>query len=102
MTSPDHTTRLQADTPIDCTVYRCSRQDAMYVYLRAELSPETLPEPLRRQTGRLTEVMRLTLDASRRLANADAAAVVARLRESGWYLQLPPQGGLRAHLHFGD
>ena len=91
-----------ADAAVACVVYRCSRQDEMYLYVREGLDPATLPEPLQRQAGRLTEVMRLSLDSRRRLARADVATVVARLCESGWYLQLPPGGRVRAHLHFGD
>lgn len=74
----------------------------MYLYVRADLDPAELPEPLHRQAGRLSEVMHLSLDAGRRLARADVATVIARLQETGWYLQLPPEGRVQAHLHFGD
>lgn len=91
-----------ANAVVACVVYRCSRQDEMYLYVREDLDPATLPEPLHRQAGRLTEVMRLSLGAGRKLARADVASVIARLHETGWYLQLPPEGRMQAHLHFGD
>ena len=99
---PNPSATTPSEAAVACVVYRCSRQDEMYLYVRADLDPATLPEPLQRQAGRLTEVMRLSLGSGRRLARADVATVVARLHESGWYLQLPPEGRVRAHLHFGD
>ncbi|MEQ1438490.1 YcgL domain-containing protein [Fontimonas sp. SYSU GA230001] len=88
--------------PIDCQVYRCSRQHEMYVYLRADLTTEHLPAELLQRTGRLSPVMALTLHPRRRLARADVGTVIERLRAVGWYLQLPPRDGVDAHLHFGD
>lgn len=88
--------------PIECQVLRCSRQDEMYVYLRADLKAEALPPELLQRLGRLTPVMRLTLDAQKRLARVDAATVIERLRNTGWYLQMPPRDRVDAHLHFGD
>jgi hypothetical protein len=87
---------------ISCVVYRCSRQEEMYLYLRADLPPEALPENLRRLTGRLTRVMDLELTPERRLARVEVAAVRTRLAGEGWYLQLPPQGQMHGHLHDGD
>lgn len=85
-----------------CRVYRCSRQSEMYLYLRADLPPEQLPEVLLQKAGRLTEVMSLQLHAQRKLARVDVRSVMQRLREEGWYLQMPPRGEVQAHLHFGD
>lgn len=85
-----------------CTVYRCSRQDQMYLYLREHLAPDTLPEALRRRAGRMTAVMTLELSPTRRLARADVGRVMAELASTGWFLQLPPDGGTRAHLDDGD
>lgn len=85
-----------------CAVYRCSKQDEMYLYLRADLQPDDLPEALRRITGRLHHVMALELTPQRRLARVEAAAVIERLNASGYYLQMPPDGHLKAHLYYGD
>ena len=91
-----------ADTATDCVVYRCRRQDEMYLYLRADLCSEDVPEALRQRTGRLTEVMRLQLDPARRLARVDVQQVIAQLRTQGWFLQMPPQGQVQAWLHDAD
>ncbi|WP_039749214.1 YcgL domain-containing protein [Solimonas variicoloris] len=85
-----------------CLIYRCAKQDEMYLYLRADLSLDDVPEALRQRTGRLTEVMKLELTPERRLARADAATVIERLRETGYYLQMPPQAQIKAQLYFGD
>ncbi len=85
-----------------CIVYRCGKQDEMYLYLRADLKQEDIPEPLRQRTGRLTEVMRLQLTPERRLARVDVLRVIERLSSDGWYLQLPPDGQVRAWLNDSD
>lgn len=74
----------------------------MYLYLRADLEPHILPEPLMKRAGQLTEVMRLDLHAGRRLARVDVNKVVEQLALTGYYLQLPPNGLLDPHLYFGD
>lgn len=83
-----------------CLIYRCSKQDEMYLYLREDLNPdEHLPDALRARTGRLTQVMRLELHPERRLARADVARVIEQLQAQGWYLQMPPQGQVQAYLN---
>lgn len=74
----------------------------MYLYLRAGLQPELLPEALRHRVGKLTAVMQLDLRADRPLARVDVLRVMDQLESRGYYLQLPPNGQLDAHLHFGD
>ena len=86
----------------ECRVYRCSKQDEMYLYVREGLATETLPEALLRRTGRLTEVMKLKLDGQRKLARVDADKVAQQLAAQGFYLQMPPDGIVKANLHFGD
>ena len=86
----------------ECVVYRCGRQDQMYLYLRADLKPGELPEALQRLTGKLTEAMRLGLSPERKLARVDIAQVLEKLAAPGYYIQMPPDGLLNPNLHFGD
>jgi uncharacterized protein YcgL (UPF0745 family) len=86
----------------ECRIYRCAKQAEMYLYLRSDFPPAQLPEALQRCTGRLTEIMQLTLTPERRLARADAAKVIERLASDGWYLQMPPNAQIDPHLYFGD
>ena len=87
---------------IACVVYRCNRQDEMYLYLRADVAPESLPAPLLQRTGKLTETMKLSLTSERKLARVDTARVLEQLSKTGYFLQMPPDGHIKAHLHFGD
>lgn len=87
---------------IPCTVYRCAKQEGMYLYLREGLDPQTLPAALLQRAGQLSEVMRLQLAPERKLARVEVTKVMERLRVEGWYLQLPPDGHMHGHLHFGD
>lgn len=85
-----------------CVVYRCSKQQEMYLYLRAGLAPEALPEPLLTRTGRLTEVMRIELSPQRRLARVDVNRVIEQLAGPGFYLQMPPNGQIQVQLNEGE
>jgi uncharacterized protein YcgL (UPF0745 family) len=87
---------------VECRVYRCARQAEMYLYVRADLATDTLPDALRAHTGRLTEVMTLALTPQRKLARVDVARVIEQLRDTGYYLQMPPAQTIDAHLYFGD
>lgn len=87
---------------VQCSVYRCGRQEQMYLYLRAGLEPAQLPAALLKRAGALHHVMDLALDPQRKLARVDVETVIGRLAAEGWFLQLPPDGHMRAHLHFGD
>lgn len=85
-----------------CAVYRCSRQDEMYVYLPQEQDIEQLPEGLLKQTGRLSKAMDLELTPEKRLARADVTKVIEQIASKGFYLQMPPSDHINGHLHFGD
>ncbi len=75
-----------------CYVYKSSRRSDTYVYLAAPDQFASLPEILRHQLGVLSFVLELELTAERRLAQADAATVMANISDKGYYLQLPPDG----------
>ncbi|MGH8541998.1 MAG: YcgL domain-containing protein, partial [Stenotrophobium sp.] len=77
---------------IACTVFRCSKQDGMYLYVRRDVKSEDLPPALLRMAGALTRAMDLDLDAARKLARADTAKVMRQLALHGYYLQMPPNG----------
>ncbi len=87
---------------MNCVIYRCSRQNEMYLYRREDLDATELPHALLARLGRLTEVMQLDLSRRERLARVDIDAVRRALAETGWYLQMPPDGQVHAHLDDGD
>lgn len=85
-----------------CEIYRCSRQDEMYLYVRQGFDLEKLPTDLVERIGRLTSVMSLDLSPQRKLARVDVTQVISRLQADGWFLQLPPPEHVQAHLQDGD
>lgn len=89
------------DNKIPCAVYRCSKQVEMYLYLRPDIKTETLPTELLKRMGQLTHVMDIDL-SQRKLARVDATKVAEKLKETGYYIQMPPNGHITGHLHFGD
>ena len=87
--------------PIECVVYRCSRQQDMYVYLRANLAPADLPEALLARTGNLSQVMLLELTPQKKLARVDVQRVIEALTSTGYFLQMPPGGLINAKVNYG-
>lgn len=75
---------------IDCTVYKSRRRANVYLYLRNDLSPQTLPVTLRDMLGAIEPVLELTLTPQRRLAAAAVAQVMSDLHAHGYFLQMPP------------
>lgn len=76
--------------PILCTVYRCSREPEMYLYVERSEGLTRVPDDLQRRAGKLSEVMTIKLDPARKLARAKAPDVLAAIAQQGYYLQLPP------------
>ena len=86
---------------IDCVIYRCARQPEMYLFMRADVDVDALPDALRQRLGRLSHVMDLQLTPERRLARAQTVEVMRLLSETGWYLQMPPAEALDVRLTRG-
>lgn len=75
---------------MNCVVFRSSRKNYTYLYLRAGLEFDDLPMALRGAFGQPEFVMELELSPERKLASENALEVLEHLRENGFYLQLPP------------
>jgi len=75
------------------TVYRSTRRDGCYVFMRAPGDVDSLPGELRQLTGDLVQVMELELSRERSLARENVETVMANLRTQGYHLQLPPRTG---------
>ena len=86
---------------VHCAVYRCAKQDDMYVYLPADAEPDALPAALRQRTGALSHVMDLELTPARPLARVDATDVIRRLADPGYFIQMP-ENPLTVNLYRGD
>jgi uncharacterized protein YcgL (UPF0745 family) len=81
---------MSPENAMRCTVYRSSRKEYTYLYLADGMRLDDLPEPLIALFGESEAVVRLDLAERTRLAHADPETVRSRLREEGYYLQLPP------------
>lgn len=77
-------------TSLMCSVYRSSKRDEMYLYVRKGTRLESLPEGLLQQFGRAVPVMDLLLSPPRKLARADTGKVLAQIEAQDFYLQMPP------------
>lgn len=79
-----------SEKSINCNVYRCSKKDEMYLYVRDNMDIDELPANLTAVLGSLTHVMDLSLTPERSLAREDVAAVMTALADKGYFVQLPP------------
>ena len=72
-----------------CSIYRSSKKQEMYLYVKKDTVLTDLPEPLMQQFGEPALVMDLLLHAERKLARADVTTVMDKIAEQGFYLQMP-------------
>ena len=73
-----------------CWIYKSTRRDEMYLYVKEQDEFDCVPEALLAQMGRLEFVMELELRPGRTLARADARKVMESLETHGYFLQMPP------------
>lgn len=83
-----------------CYIYRSSKQEEMYLYLRERDAFTPVPEALLSRFGKADFVMELDLASRTKLAREDINHVRTALQERGFHLQLPPS--IEAHLDDGD
>lgn len=76
-------------TTMKCAVYRSNRKDLTYLYLPEGEDMSKVPEALLRMISPMERVLEFDLTSERRLAQENAAAVLAQLNEKGWFLQMP-------------
>lgn len=81
--------KRQVFTPMLCSVYKSSKKADTYLYIakRDDFSP--VPSLLMEKFGRPIFVMIVPLQ-KRDLAVAENEKVIAKIREQGFYLQIPP------------
>ncbi|WP_275554954.1 YcgL domain-containing protein [Mixta sp. Marseille-Q2659] len=87
-----------------CVIYRSPQRDQTYLYVEKKDDFSRVPEELLRGFGKPQLAMVLTLDRTKKLANADIEKVKLALQEQGYYLQLPPpvENLLKIHLGKSD
>ena len=75
---------------IDCHVYRSKNKTGMYIYLTEKDHFESIPEALRKRVGKLEFSFSFALTESKKLARHETKDVIKQLKESGFFLQMPP------------
>lgn len=81
---------------INCDIYKCANKADTYLYLKAGMQTQDLPDGLQLLLGGLTQFLSLKLDESSKLAQVSASHVLAALDDHGYFLQLPPGNELPA------
>lgn len=74
-----------------CKIYRSGKRAETYLYLSSERDLTDLPAALLHSFGEAHFVMELDLGTRRKLARVDVGRVIESLKESGYFLQLPPE-----------
>jgi len=76
---------------MQCEIYKSSKKDQTYLYVKKPIDQDELPEALLNVLGELSFVMDLELTQNTRLAKEDVNEVILQVEEKGFYLQLPPK-----------
>lgn len=85
---------------INCHVYRCTTKQGMYVYLAEKDHFEAIPTDLRERLGKLEYSFEFTLSENRKLVRYDAKQVIQRMKDDGYFLQMPPPESIFLDLNF--
>lgn len=81
-----------------CWIYKSSRKDELYLYVREKDDFDGLPPELMGLIGRPELVMDLELNPRRPLARVDVGRVMEALESRGFFLQMPPTPRPGPHL----
>ena len=73
-----------------CVVYKGARKSDAYLFVKCDSDISQVPSDLLEALGKLKKVMDLELSPGQALARADPDTVRQKLRDVGFYLQLPP------------
>lgn len=86
-----------------CDIYKSSKKEGMYIYVKFGQALNAVPENLQRTLGKPEKVMSLELTEDKKLARADVKNVMNSLEEQGFYLQMPPSDfNVESSNLFGD
>ncbi len=81
-----------------CDIYTCAKKADTYLYLKAGIALEELPDGLLILLGDLKQFLSLELNESSKLAQVSALDVLAALDKQGYFLQMPPSESLESQV----
>lgn len=87
-------------TEILCTIYRSSKEDELYLYVKRGTDLELIPEDLLKRFGKTTEVMTIKLNSEKKLARVSSTQVLNDIEEKGYFIQLPAE--FNPHMTYGE
>lgn len=76
---------------MQCFIYKSRKKDFLYLYIDKKDDFSKVPEELFKRLGRMDFVMELELSPERKLAREDAGNIIERIKERGFFVQLPAQ-----------
>ena len=75
---------------IACDVYKSSKKEDLYIYVRSDDGLSKVPADLLSTFGTPEKALSFTLTPDRTLAKEDPGEVMANLEDKGYHLQMPP------------
>ena len=72
-----------------CQVFRSKRKEGLYLYVERGKDLAELPAALMERFGQAESALMMMLSDDKKLARTDGAAVMAAIKEKGFFLQLP-------------
>ena len=72
------------------SIYKSPKKDEMYLYVDKKQVLKDLPDALLALFGSPQHVFDLILTPEKKLARAESVAVLEKIEEQGFYLQMPP------------
>jgi len=73
-----------------CDIYKGNKKEGMYIFVSREDGLSKVPAGLMVRFGAPLHVTTMVLTADKKLARADAIAVIRDIKHQGFYLQMPP------------
>ena len=77
---------------IICQIFRSSKEEGMYLYVKKEEGLTRIPEDLLKLFGKPQPAMVLLLTPEKKLARVSVEKVIESLSTQGFFLQMPPRG----------
>jgi len=76
---------------MNCKIYKSLKKQDTYVYMASSDDFNVLPQELINMLGKLELVMEIELTHQTKLSQESALDVINRIKENGFFIQLPRQ-----------
>jgi len=76
---------------MQCFIYKSLKKDFLYLYVAKKDDFSKVPDVLVKHLGKMDFVIDLELTPERKLARENAGKIIERIKEQGFFVQLPSQ-----------